>query len=96
MNTIAKIVFEDASVLYSTEYAVWKRTFLLIFLVLLLKGLDIGDVDLIVCYDASTSPTRMVQVITKDGITASCTNSITTFYLSIFICVSSLFIRPAN
>ena len=31
------------------------------------EGLDIGDVDLIVCYDASSSPVRMLQRIGRTG-----------------------------
>lgn len=31
------------------------------------EGLDIGDVDLIVCYDAHKSPTRLVQRMGRTG-----------------------------
>lgn len=31
------------------------------------EGLDIGDVDLIVCYDASNSPIRLVQRMGRTG-----------------------------
>jgi len=31
------------------------------------EGLDIGEVDLIVCFDASTSPTRLIQRMGRTG-----------------------------
>jgi Fanconi anemia group M protein len=31
------------------------------------EGLDIGEVDLIICYDASKSPTRLVQRMGRTG-----------------------------